>query len=98
LRRSQNQKSLQVPEKLDGQHQPVAMLSDKSGTEFNAAYMNQMTSAQAKAVALFERASRVSDTDLAAFARKTLLTLRDHEQMAENLNASLGQPRARSAS
>jgi putative membrane protein len=48
-----------------------------------------MAKAHTKAVALFEAASQSSDPDLAAFAKKTLPTLQQHEQLANNLNASV---------
>jgi putative membrane protein len=48
-----------------------------------------MAKAHTKAVALFEAASQSSDPDVAAFAKKTLPTLQEHEQLANNLNASV---------
>jgi putative membrane protein len=92
-------KSLQVPTKLDAQHQSmVDKLSAKSGAEFDAAYMHHMAAAHAKAVALFERASRLNDTELAGFAKKTLPTLKAHKQMADSLNTGTGKPANSSSS
>jgi putative membrane protein len=79
-------KSLQVPKKLDAQHQSmVDELSGKSGAEFDSAYSQHMAVAHRKAVALFESASRLDDGELAAFAKKTLPTLKEHKQMADSL-------------
>ena len=83
-------KGLAVPTKLDAKHEAmVKELSSKSGAAFDSAYASHMAKAHTKAVALFEAASQSSDPDLAAFAKKTLPTLQEHEQLANNLNASV---------
>jgi putative membrane protein len=89
-------KGLTVPMKLDAQHEAmVKALSAKSGVAFDSSYAAHMAKGHTKAVALFEAASNSSDPDVAAFAQKTLPTLQEHEQLANNLRASVG---ARSAS
>jgi putative membrane protein len=91
-------KGLQVPKKLDAQHQSmVDMLNGELDLEFDAAYMQHMAKAHAKAVALFERASRLNDPELAGFAQKTLPMLQEHKRMADTLNVSVGKPRADSS-
>ena len=83
-------KGLPVPTKLDAKHEAmVKELSTKSGAAFDSAYASHMAKAHTKAVALFEAASQSSDPDLAAFAKQTLPTLQQHEQLANNLNASV---------
>ena len=83
-------KGLAVPTKLDAKHEAMVQeLSAKSGAAFDSAYASHMAKAHTKAVALFEAASQSSDSDLAAFAKKTLPTLQQHEQLANNLNASV---------
>ena len=83
-------KGLPVPTKLDAKHEAmVKELSTKSGAAFDSAYASHMAKAHTKAVALFEAASQSSDPDVAAFAKKTLPTLQEHEQLANNLNASV---------
>jgi putative membrane protein len=84
-------KGLAVPTKLDAKHEAMLKeLSSKSGAAFDSAYASHMAKAHTKAVALFEAASQSSDAELAAFAKKTLPTLQEHEQLANNLNASVG--------
>jgi putative membrane protein len=84
-------KGLPVPTKLDAKHEAmVKELSAKSGAAFDSEYASHMAKAHTKAVALFEAASQSSDPDLAAFAKKTLPTLQQHEQLANNLSASVG--------
>jgi putative membrane protein len=82
-------KGLTVPTKLDAKHEAmVKNLSAKSGKAFDAAYAQHMAKDHAKAVALFQAASKSSDPDIAAFAQKTLPTLEDHKQLADNLRSS----------
>jgi len=89
-------KGLPVPTRLDAKHEAmVKELSAKSGAAFDSAYASHMAKAHTKAVALFEAASQSSDPDLAAFAKQTLPTLQEHEQLANNLSASV---RTRTAS
>ena len=79
-------KGIPVPDALDAEHQAIVQqMNNKSGADFDRAYAKQMELDHAKTVALFEGASRSSDTDLAAFARKTLPTLQQHKQMADKL-------------
>lgn len=91
-----NSKGMTVPTKLDAKHEAtLKTLSSKSGTAFDSAYADHMAKGHAEAVALFEAASQSSDADLAAFAKQTLPTLQQHEQLANNLKASV---RTRTAS
>lgn len=84
-------KGITVPQKLDAKHEAMMKsLSAKSGKAFDQAYAEHMAKDHSKAVALFQGASQSSDADLAAFAKKTLPTLEEHKQLADNLNASVG--------
>ncbi len=84
-------KGIAIPAKLDAKHEAmVKSVSAKSGAAFDQAYAQHMAKGHAKAVALFESASKSSDPDLAAFAQKTLPTLEVHKQLADNLEASTG--------
>jgi putative membrane protein len=80
-------KGLQVPSRLDAKHQSIVdMLSGKSGADFDASYAQHMSADHSEAIKLFEDASRMSDGDVAGFAKKTLPTLREHKRMADSLN------------
>jgi putative membrane protein len=84
-------KGLTLPPRLDAKHEAmVKTMTAKSGAAFDSAYAEHMAKAHAKAVALFQSASRSSDPDLAAFAKKTLPTLEEHKQLADNLRESVG--------
>jgi len=81
-------KKIQVPKKLDAEHQSVVdRLSSKSGEDFDAAYAQHMATDHAKAIALFEDATKLGDTEIAAFAQKTLPTLKEHKRMADRMTA-----------
>jgi putative membrane protein len=79
-------KGLQVPTALDAKHQAALQkLSHKKGTEFDTAYAQQMQMDHEQTIALFRGAEQSKDSDLAAFAKKTLPTLTEHERMANSL-------------
>jgi putative membrane protein len=79
-------KRLNVPTSLDAEHQAVVQkINNKSGSEFDQAYGRQMAMDHAQTVALFDGATRSTDPDLVEFAKKTLPTLKKHEQMAAKL-------------
>jgi putative membrane protein len=81
-------KNLQVPKKLDAEHQSmVDRLRSKSGTEFDTSYAQHMAADHAKAITLFEDATKLEDKDISAFAQKTLPTLKEHKRMADRMNA-----------
>jgi putative membrane protein len=86
LARIAGTQQLQVPKALDGEHKAIVeKLSAKSGSEFDAAYSQQMMADHAKAIALFEGATQSTDAHLAAFAKQTLPTLKEHQRMAHAL-------------
>jgi putative membrane protein len=86
LTRLARAKGMQVPTSLDAQHQAsVQTLSRLEVTELDAAYGTQMKEDHARTVALFQAATKLSDSELAAFADRTLPTLQQHEHLAGDL-------------
>jgi putative membrane protein len=84
-------KGLILPTSLDTKYQAIlTSLNAKSGPEFDKAYLEIIANDHAQAVALFESASRSSDPDVAAFARKNLSTLQEHNELANKLRADIG--------
>src|SRR5262249_43190707 len=84
-------KGLTLPKKPDAKHEALMKsLSAKSGAAFDAAYAEHMAKAHEKAVALFQGASKSNDAEVAAFAQKTLPTLEEHKQLADNLRKGVG--------
>jgi putative membrane protein len=80
-----------LPTGLDAKHNAlVTRLNAKSGRAFEKAYLNHMAEKHSEALALFESASLSGDPDVAAFARKGLSMLQEHQLLADNLRASIG--------
>jgi putative membrane protein len=80
-------KSIPAPAELDTDHVKVKdALAAKSASAFDSAYAQQMTQDHDAAVALFREASKSTDADFAAFARKTLPTLEAHQRLARKLH------------
>lgn len=81
-------KGITLPTQLDEKNRKdVDNLSKLSGTEFDRAYAKAMLSDHKKDVSAFEKESMNSqDTDVKAFAAKTLPTLKEHLEMAKALN------------
>ena len=57
----------------------------KSGAEFDAWYAQQMITEHQEAIALFQAAAKMENAELAAFAKKTLPVLDEHQRMASAL-------------
>jgi len=73
-------------------------LSKLSGTDFDKAYLKMMLSDHKKDIKEFERESnRGMDTDVKAFAAKTLPALKEHLQMTENVQKGLSGTSASSS-
>jgi putative membrane protein len=65
-------------------------LEDKSGADFDKAYMKDMVSDHEKDVKEFEEASKnAEDAELKAWAAKTLPTLQHHLDMAKDIESKL---------
>jgi putative membrane protein len=92
-------KGMKVPTSLDSEHQAIVKkLSAKSGSDFDTAYSQQMVEDHAKTIALFEAAQNSSDAEIAAFAKKTLPTLKEHKEMADSLPGATRSADASSSS
>ena len=69
----------------------VKNLQDKTGSEFDTAYVSEMVKDHQQAIAKFEQASRsATDPELKQFASTTLSKLREHSHMAEQLAQTTG--------
>lgn len=67
-------------------------LSKLSGAEFDRAYVSAMVDDHQKDVRAFEReAASGADADVKAFASKTLPTLKEHLQQAQQLAKTVGR-------
>jgi putative membrane protein len=61
----------------------------KNKKDLDEDYMDEMVSDHKDTVDLFEKAAKSDDTDIAAFARKTLPKLQQHLTMAKDLHKSV---------
>ncbi len=70
-------------------------LSKYSGADFDREYMSMMVKDHTKDVKEFESASnKAKDADLKAWAAKTLPTLREHLQMARDINGKVAMTKS----
>ena len=68
----------------------VTELREKTGADFDKAYMNLMVEDHNEDVEMFEEASgKLEDADAKAFASKTLTTLRQHHERAKQVKDML---------
>lgn len=83
-------KSVVLPSSLGEDHQKhVNDLNEKTGAEFDKAYMSMMVDDHKKDISEFEDASKNDDADVKAFASKTLPVLRTHLDSAQAINDAL---------
>ena len=95
-------KGVQVPASVDKKHQKdMDDMGKKDAKKFDREYMEHMVKEHRKDVSEFEKQSRsAKDADVKAFAAKTLPTLKEHLQMAQQIEAAVkgGGGAARSGS
>ena len=84
-------KNITLPATMGDDHQKhVKDLNEKSGADFDKAYMKMMVDDHKEDVDKFEKASeKCEDPDLKAFAAKTLPVLRKHLDAAKSTNDAL---------
>ena len=77
--------------KPDKEHEKkLASLQDKSGTDFDKAYMKEMVADHKKDVAEFRKqAKSAKDPEVKAFAEKTLPTLEGHLKLAQETDKAV---------
>lgn len=83
--------NLTVPESMLEKHQKtVDKLSDLSGEEFDKEYMKTMVKDHKKDIKEFEKAAEKADnSEVQAWAQKTVEVLKQHLQMAEDTQQSV---------
>ena len=92
------QKSITLPSDIGTEHQSMlSHLKSLEGTEFDQAFKKHAVEAHQKTIQKFQTASQQStDSDVKAFAQKTLPVLQQHLKMAQDIPAgsetSTGSP------
>ena len=91
LKRIASGKGITLPTDLDAKHKAkMDKMHKLSGAQFDRAYMDDMVADHRQDVAEFKKqASSGKDSDLKAFAAKTLPTLEDHLKMAQSSDAAV---------
>jgi putative membrane protein len=85
-----SQKSVTLPDQPSAKHKTIKMRLEKMfGTQFDQAYVAEMTKDHKKDVAEFERESKSAhDPDVKNFAIETLPTLQDHLKQIQNISSN----------
>jgi len=91
LKQIASAKGIALPTDLDAKHKSKMDKMEKlSGAQFDRAYMDEMVADHKQDVAEFKKqASSGKDSELKAFAAKTLPTLEDHLKMAQSTEAAV---------
>jgi len=84
-------KSINIPADLDAKHKATQdRLSKLSGAAFDRAYIQEMVADHKKDVGEFRKESQSGkDSDVKAWAAKTLPTLEEHSKMVQDISSSL---------
>ncbi len=86
------QKNMTLPTEIDAKDKALrTRLSKLSGAAFDRAYMHAMLADHRQDINEFRMESKAgTDTDIKAFATKTLPTLEDHLKMAQDTTKAVG--------
>lgn len=90
-------RNMTLPKTLNAEHKAtLKSLQGKKGAEFDAAYMAAMKKDHVKSIALFQAATGPSftDSELKAFASKTLPVIQEHHTMIEHSEGKSGSAAA----
>lgn len=87
LKNLANNIGVPVPPSWPSKHQDkIKSLSEKTGSEFDKEYIDQMVTAHKADIEKYEKAvDEVTDTELKQFISSTLPVLKEHLKQAENL-------------
>ncbi|TPE42677.1 DUF4142 domain-containing protein [Pontibacter mangrovi] len=91
LKQLASQKNVTLPDSMGEKHMDhVKELQEKTGAEFDKAYMSLMVDDHEEDVKMFEDAAEnMQDADVKAFASKTVTTLRQHLDRAQQIDSTL---------
>jgi putative membrane protein len=91
LKKIASSKGITLPTDLDAKHKSkMDKMQKLSGAQFDRAYMDDMVADHKEDVAEFKKeANSGKDSDIKAFAAKTLPTLEDHLKMAQSTDQAV---------
>ncbi|MFD1187104.1 DUF4142 domain-containing protein [Pontibacter rugosus] len=89
------QKNVVLPDSMSQAHMDkMQELRDKTGRDFDQAYMDLMVSSHEETISLFEDASNnLEDAEVKSFASSTLPTLRQHLDRAKQIQTNVNNNR-----
>jgi putative membrane protein len=87
-------KGVSIPQELDKEHRAAAeKLQKASGANFDREFVQTAVKDHEKAVKLFQQEAQSSqDAELKQFAQSTLPTLKEHLQMAQQIEQNMRAP------
>ena len=93
LKELASRKEIALETELDDQHQAMQdQLAQLKGASFDQAYMSHMVKAHLQAVATFQQQAKSGqDSDVKAWAAKTLPMLQEHLKLASSINAAVAK-------
>ena len=98
LKEIAKERNIDLPSDIAEQQLTVPKLRNLSGAEFDRAYMNMMVKDHKKDIKEFEKeANRGMDSSVKEFASSTLPTLKEHLDMAQQINNSTRSRKADTA-
>lgn len=84
-------KDLPMPNSLDEEHQQsVERMREKSGRDFDLAYLRRMIDGHQTVVTLFKRGQRIKDPEISALASRNLSMLEARLRRTNSLLESIG--------
>ena len=91
LKQLAQKEGITLPTEIDAEHRQIReRLSQLSGAEFDREFMNRQVEHHQRDVNLFQnQADNGDDAEVKAFAAKTLPTLKQHLEAAQNINGKL---------
>lgn len=85
-------KGVTLPATPDQDHQKTLdELKQKEGGDFDKAYVKSQVKDHKEAVSLFGTAAKSKDPDIAAFAGKTLMVLKEHQTMIKAIDGKMSR-------
>lgn len=83
-------KNIALPSSVNEDHQKlINELTPLRGPEFDEKYMKMMVDDHREDIELFEKATKLNDSDISAFAEKTLPVLKKHLTAAQKISDGL---------
>jgi putative membrane protein len=92
IARIATRKNLPVEKSLDAEHEQVLQrMRDKTGADFDSAYLERIALHHRQAIALFKRGQTIKNPEISALASRALATVEARIKMSRLLSGSVDQ-------